>query len=153
MTMKLLIENPESEQEAYKTFIKEVCEDKVLSPEKVVSKVMKNHPELFITLERKRNISDVIKFLREEVFHYSKKQEAEVNAEVLKQLSGKTRVLQESFSEHLRLFIRDERDIEIKLRSFFGDYAGQVYPYDPIPNVKGEGYKCRFTCRAPENTL
>lgn len=24
---------------------------------------------------------------------------------------------------------------------------------DPIPHVKGEGYKCRFTCRAPENTL
>lgn len=24
---------------------------------------------------------------------------------------------------------------------------------DPIPYVKGEGYKCRFTCRAPEKTL
>jgi hypothetical protein len=56
-------------------------------------------------------------------------QESKMNAFLLKHISEKFAVPEERFEHLCRVFEESKSDLKHKLREFFGDYSGQIYPY------------------------
>lgn len=80
-------------------------------------------------LKDEKDVSGVVRTLREEAFRSFLEQEAKMNAFILKHISEKFAVPEGKFDCLFDIFKKSDEDIKEKLRSFFGDYAGQIYPY------------------------
>lgn len=129
MSLSFLTDIPQAEQADYDRFIQQARKKAILPPKETVLDVLAEHQELVSALKEQGNVSDVIKTLREEAFRSFLVQEAKMNAHILKHIADQFTVPHEKFVECYKLFTQSSDDMEVKLRSFFGDYAGQIYPY------------------------
>ncbi len=124
-----LTEIPDDEKDGFDSYIQETRKAFILPPKDTVTKVLEEQAELMQALYEERQVSEVIRVLREEAFKSFLLQEAEMNAYLLKHISERFTVPCEKFEKLYELFEKGEEEIKRKLRDFFGDYAGQIYPY------------------------
>ncbi|MEZ9974439.1 hypothetical protein AB4394_26415, partial [Vibrio lentus] len=124
-----LTEIPKSEQSAFDDYIRKARKEFIKSPKETVVDVLSENKSLMTELEDKGNVSLVIRTLREEAFKSFLMQESKMNAFLLKHISEKFSVPEERFEHLCRVFEESKSDLKHKLREFFGDYSGQIYPY------------------------
>lgn len=127
--LSYLTEIPKSEQSAFDDYIRKARKEFIKSPKETVVDVLSENKSLMTELEDKGNVSLVIRTLREEAFKSFLMQESKMNAFLLKHISEKFAVPEERFEHLCRVFEESKSDLKHKLREFFGDYSGQIYPY------------------------
>ena len=127
--LSYLTEIPKSEQSAFDDYIRKARREFIKSPKETVVDVLSENKSLMTELEDKGNVSLVIRTLREEAFKSFLMQESKMNAFLLKHISEKFSVPEERFEHLCRVFEESKSDLKHKLREFFGDYSGQIYPY------------------------
>ncbi|MFM7630370.1 MAG: type II restriction endonuclease [Alphaproteobacteria bacterium] len=124
-----LTEIPQNEQKPFDDYIQNARKTFILSPKETVKTVLRDHVELMEGLRTDKNVSDTILRLRNESFHAFLIQESKMNAYLLNHISEKFPVPAEKFMAVYGLFEKSKKDMEEKLRDFFGDFSGQIYPY------------------------
>lgn len=124
-----LTEIPKNEQNSFDKFIQNSRKEFIAPPKETVKQVLAEHNELMVAIKEGRNVSSVIKTLREEAFSSFLVSEAKMNAFILKHISEKFEVPHKKFDMLYDIFDRSSEEIKVKLRTFFGDFAGQIYPY------------------------
>lgn len=127
--LTFLTEIPVEEQEAFDLYIRTARKKFILPPKDTVTRVLAEHAELIDALKGDKDVSGVVRTLREEAFSSFLVQEAEMNAYILKHISEKFTVPGEKFNHLFDIFEKSDEEIRERLRKFFGDYAGQIYPY------------------------
>ena len=127
--LTFLTEIPVKELEGFDRYIQAARRDFILPPKETVQRVLAEHAELMGALEEKQDVSGVVRTLREEAFRSFLTQEAEMNAYILKHISEKFAVPKEKFNHLFDIFEKSGQELKDRLRIFFGDYAGQIYPY------------------------
>lgn len=127
--LSYLTEIPKSEQSAFDDYIRKARKEFIKPPKETVVDVLSENKSLMTELEDKGNVSLVIRTLREEAFKSFLMQESKMNAFLLKHISEKFSVPEERFEHLCRVFEESKSDLKHKLREFFGDYSGQIYPY------------------------
>jgi len=127
--LSYLTEIPKSEQNAFDEYIRKARKEFIKTPKATVSYVLTENKILMSELKEEGNVSLVIRTLREEAFKSFLIQESKMNAFLLKHISEKFAVPEEKFEYLCHVFEKSESDLKNKLREFFGDYAGQIYPY------------------------
>lgn len=127
--LSYLTEITKSEQSAFDDYIRKARREFIKSPKETVVDVLSENKSLMTELEDKGNVSLVIRTLREEAFKSFLMQESKMNAFLLKHISEKFSVPEERFEHLCRVFEESKSDLKHKLREFFGDYSGQIYPY------------------------
>lgn len=127
--LKFLTEIPIEEQKDFDRYIQAARKKFILPPKETVKKVLAEHSDLMKALNVERDVSTVVKTLREEAFRLFLVQEAEMNAYLLKHISEKFAVPEKKFAHLYDIFSQSDSEIKERLRTFFGDYAGQIYPY------------------------
>lgn len=127
--LSYLTEIPKSEQSAFDDYIRKARKEFIKSPKETVVDVLSENKSLMTELEDKGSVSLVIRTLREEAFKSFLMQESKMNAFLLKHISEKFAVPEERFEHLCRVFEESKSDLKHKLREFFGDYSGQIYPY------------------------
>lgn len=127
--LPFLTEIPKDEQENFDRYVQAARKSFILSPKNTVKAVLNDHNDLMNSLKNKRNLSSIIKTLREESFKSFLIQEAEMNSYLLKHISQKFRFPSQRFYCLYDVFEKSQIEIKERLRSFFGDFAGQIYPY------------------------
>ncbi|HHG3294603.1 TPA: type II restriction endonuclease [Vibrio parahaemolyticus] len=127
--LTFLTEIPVEEQKAFDRYIQTARKDFILPPKETVKRVLAEHSDLMGALNDERDVSRVVRTLREEAFSSFLVQEAEMNAYILKHISEKFAVPKEKFNYLFDIFEKSDKEIKERLRNFFGDYAGQIYPY------------------------
>jgi hypothetical protein len=127
--LKFLTEIPIEEQQDFDRYIQTARKKFILPPKDTVKKVLAEHSDLMEALNVERDVSRVVKTLREEAFRSFLTQEAEMNAYLLKHISEKFSVPKEKFDHLYDIFSQRDHEVKERLRTFFGDYAGQIYPY------------------------
>lgn len=124
-----ITEIPANEQLSFDKFIQDARKKHIVSPKETVSIVLSEQHDLMNSLTASHDVSQVIRDLREEAYKSFLKQEAQMNAYILKHLAEKFAFPRSQFSQLLTLFEHDEGSLETKLQHFFGDFSGLVYPY------------------------
>ncbi|HCE1956667.1 TPA: hypothetical protein N2935_001548 [Vibrio parahaemolyticus] len=127
--LTFLTEIPSEEQKAFDRYIQAARKDFILPPKDTVKRVLAEHSDLMEALKDEKDVSGVVRTLREEAFRSFLEQEAKMNAFILKHISEKFTVPEEKFDYLFDIFQKSDDEIKEKLKSFFGDYAGQIYPY------------------------
>lgn len=127
--LEFLTAIPDKEQKAFDGYIQISRKDFIASPKETVKKVLKEHSTLLDTLQKEKNVSSVIRLLRDMAFNSFLIQEAKMNAHILKHISEKFSVPQEKFNALYAIFNKSDKEVKEKLTDFFGDFAGQIYPY------------------------
>ncbi|EOX1548832.1 type II restriction endonuclease [Vibrio cholerae] len=127
--LTFLTEIPVEEQKAFDRYIQTARKDFILPPKETVKRVLAEHSDLMGALKDERDVSRVVRTLREEAFSSFLVQEAEMNAYILKHISEKFTVPKEKFDYLFDIFGKSDKEVKERLRDFFGDYAGQIYPY------------------------
>lgn len=124
-----LTEIPKDEQEAFDKFIQATRKEFIPAPKETVRSVLKEHVDLMNAIQDGKDISNVIRILREESFRSFLIAEAKMNAHVLKHISEKFAVPAEKFDHLYDIFNQSQKEMKARLRDFFGDFSGQIYPY------------------------
>ncbi len=127
--LTFLTEIPAAEQQNFDKFIKMSRQQFILSPTQTVKNVLHHHTELMRGLKQDKEVSKIIKILRGASFNSFLLAEAKMNAHILKNISQKFDLPKEKFNQLYAVFSQDKTDVKERLRSFFGDFAGQIYPY------------------------
>lgn len=127
--LRYLTEIPKAEQNAFDEYIRKARKEFIKTPKATVADVLTENSYLMTELEGKGNVSIVIRTLREEAFKSFLIQESKMNAFLLKHISEKFSVPEERFEQLCCVFEESKSDLKHKLREFFGDYSGQIYPY------------------------
>jgi hypothetical protein len=127
--LDFLTEIPESERKGFDEYIRNARKTFIQSPKVTVKIVLESNSNLMLALQGKEGVSDVIKTLREEAFTLFLIQESQMNAFLLKHISEKFEVPKEAFEQLCNVFDESNETLKHKLREFFGDYAGKIYPY------------------------
>ena len=127
--LKFLTEIPNDEQEAFDRYIQKARKSFILPPKETVKQVLAEHADLMKALNVERDVSIVVRTLREKAFRSFLVQEAAMNAYLLNHISEKFAVPKEKFDQLYDIFSKSDSEIKGRLRVFFGDYAGQIYPY------------------------
>jgi len=127
--LTFLTEIPEREQKSFDKFIQPSRKNFISPPKETVKAVLGEHKELMSALQMGRDISTVVRTLREEAFRSFLVSEARMNAYILKHISEKFSVPKEKFDFLYDIFNKSNKEMKSRLRDFFGDFAGQIYPY------------------------
>ncbi|MFR9589174.1 MAG: type II restriction endonuclease [Rikenellaceae bacterium] len=127
--LKFLTEIPSDEQNAFDRYIQMARKTFIIPPKETVKKVLSEHSDLMEALNVERDVSIVVRTLREEAFRSFLAQEAAMNAYLLNHISEKFAVPKKKFDQLYDIFCQSDDEIKSRLRVFFGDYAGQIYPY------------------------
>lgn len=127
--LTFLTEIPEAEQQNFDKFIQASRKEFISPPKETVKQVLAEHSELMEALNNGGDVSAVIRTLREEAYKSFLISEAQMNAYILKNISERFSFPQEKFNHLYDIFDKSDEEIRLKLRSFFGDFAGQIYPY------------------------
>lgn len=127
--LTFLTEIPAAEQQNFDAFIKTSRQQFILSPTQTVKNVLQHHAELMCGLKQDKEVSKIIKILRGASFNSFLLAEAKMNAHILKDISQKFDLPKEKFNQLYAVFSQDKIDVKERLRNFFGDFAGQIYPY------------------------
>jgi len=127
--LTFLTEIPEREQKSFDKFIQSSRKNFISPPKETVKAVLGEHKELMSALQMGRDISTVVRTLREEAFRSFLVSEARMNAYILKHISEKFSVPKEKFDFLYDIFNKSNKEMKSRLRDFFGDFAGQIYPY------------------------
>lgn len=124
-----LTEIPATEIKFFDAFIHRTRREFIPSPKETVKQVLAEHDELMNAFATDHQASLVIKTLREEAFSSFLVAEAKMNAHILKNISEQFSVPKEKFNALCGIFEHSNEKMEERLRDFFGEYAGQIYPY------------------------
>lgn len=127
--LTFLTEIPEREQKSFDKFIQSSRKEFISPPKDTVKTVLSEHQELMSALQVGGDVSSVVRTLREEAFRSFLVSEAKMNAYILKHISEKFSVPEEKFDFLYNIFNESEKEMKSRLRDFFGDFAGQIYPY------------------------
>jgi hypothetical protein len=127
--LTFLTEIPGSELKEFDNFIKNSRKSFILPPKDTVRNVLAKNSKLMNSLEIKRDISGTIRTLREKAYESFLIQEAQMNSSILKEISEKFTLPANKFNLLYDIFEKSDKEIKTKLRNFFGDFAGQIYPY------------------------
>jgi len=127
--LSYLTEIPNSEKNSFDEYIRKSRKQFIKSPRDTVRDVLEENNSLMLKLKEKEDVSFVIRTLREDAFKSFLIQESKMNAYLLKHISEKFSVPEEKFNYLCEVFENSKNDLKHKLREFFGDYAGQIYPY------------------------
>lgn len=127
--LNYLTEIPSTEQKDFDRFIQETRKSFILSPKETVKHVLEENTDLMKDIKTGNNVSSVIRKLREETFRSFLVSEAKMNAHILKYISEKFAIPKERFNHLYNLFNKNSDEMKEKLREFFGDFSGQIYPY------------------------
>ena len=120
---------PESEKMAFDNFIKKARKDFIPSPKDTVKITLEENTRLMSALCKQKNVPLVIKKLREQAYDSFLMSEAKMNAYILKHIAEKFAMPQKKFNELYTIFERSDKELKEKLKTFFGSFAGQIYPY------------------------
>lgn len=124
-----LTEIPKVEKKKFDDYIKGVRKELISSPKETVTVALQEHAELIELLIKNKSVSSTIKQLREEAYNAFLVQEAQMNSHILRHISEKFSIPQEKFDYLYGIFEQSKDEMKEKLRHFFGDFAGQIYPY------------------------
>ena len=127
--VNFLTEIPKNEQKQFDAYVKAARKTFILSPKDTVKTVLRDHAEFMDNLREGKHLSSLISRLRDESFRSFLIQEAQMNAYVLNHISEKFAVPAEKFTALYDCFEKSQKDIKHRLRDFFGDFSGQIYPY------------------------
>lgn len=127
--LSYLTEIPDSEQKVFDKFIQNARKEFIISPKETVEHVLHSNSELMQALTDKKHISSVITSLRENAYDAFLVQEAKMNAYILKNIANSFAIPEQKLNHAYDSFERSELPLKEKLQEFFGDYAGQIYPY------------------------
>lgn len=126
--LTFLTEVPKREQKEFGVFIRSTRKEFIASPKDTVKSVLEKYPDL-TKIQKDQNISAVIRRLREKAFDSFCLSEAKMNAHILKNISEKFTTPKSKFDHLYDIFDKSSEEIKDRLRNFFGDFAGQIYPY------------------------
>lgn len=129
MNLNYITEIAEQDKDAFAEFIREARARYISSPKDTVTKILQDHRELLPTTDSVSDISLIIMALREHSYTYFLEQESRMNAYVLRHISELLELPKERFETLYRVFEETKGDQKEKLRVFFGEYAGHIYPY------------------------
>ena len=124
-----LTEVPKSEQTVFDQYIQSVRKKFILPPKDTVKLVLQDNAILMQSLHEKKEISFAISILREEAYKAFLAQESSMNAYLLQHISEKFSFPKETFERLCDVFQKSDAEIKSRLRLFFGDFAGHIYPY------------------------
>lgn len=127
--MTYLTEIPQEEREKFDKFIQNERKQFIPSPQETVKQVLMNNAPLMSDLKDCQKVSKVIAVLREEAYQCFLQAETKMNSHILKHIADKFKVPKNKFNQLYKIFNQSEKDIKAKLKDFFGDYAGHIYPY------------------------
>ncbi|MFR9535008.1 MAG: type II restriction endonuclease [Rikenellaceae bacterium] len=127
--MTYLTEIPAEEREDFDKFIQGERKLFIPSPQETVKQVLKDNAQLMSDLKDCKEVSKVIAILREEAYHSFLLAETKMNSHILKHIADKFKVPSKKFNKLYEIFNQSDKDIKDKLKDFFGDYAGHIYPY------------------------
>ena len=127
--LNYLTEIPNEEKSDFDQFIKDSRKKFISTPKDTVNHILVTHDDLMYELKDKKNASETINVLREKAFTSFLKDEAKMNAYILNRISEQFDAPKCSFDNFVSIFQQSTQELKIKLREFFGDFAGQIYPY------------------------
>lgn len=129
--LEFLTKIPQEEAYQFDEFIREARSQFIKSPTESVKQVLVKNTSLLKKIKNSHTISDIIAQLREESYENFLLEEAEMNAHILKNISYEFALPFEKFLTLYHLFIetKNKDALQDRLRTFFGDYAGHIYPY------------------------
>jgi len=129
MTLTFITTIPDEEKDLFADFIREARSKYISSPKDTVLKVLEDHKELLPDAQQNIPISPIIKELREHSYNYFLVQESAMNAYILKHISEKFSLPKQRFDRLYDAFMASNEHQKEKLKTFFGEYAGHIYPY------------------------
>ncbi len=128
-SMTYLTEIPVDERDEFDKFIQNERKQFIPSPQETVKQVLKDNAKLMSELKDCKEVSKVIATLREEAYRSFLLAETKMNSHILKHIADKFKVPNEKFNKLYEIFNQSDKQIKDKLKDFFGDYAGHIYPY------------------------